>query len=753
MHPATRTRIRGSFSSASFPACRGDLPRIAVLSIALGLALLCGENAVASPPAPSTPSVEEASLFYPARFYVDRDSFDDADVLILQPGEVSPEVQLRVRQSGGRIRCQVRGAEDDAALSGVLVEARVGRHVAIALTGADGVALLTGVPGGSATIRTRPDDPRSETGAYAVRFAPGVEDRDQATVVAVAEGQTSDAGIVRIPRAGRIKATVLRPGGAAWSGARVVLRPVDDATGASAHRHATDADGRITFGGLEPGGYRLWVDARGNSALSEAWDGSRDTLNSGVLEVRRGDLLSGLLIRTEAGGTIRGTVRDTENLAGYPDMEVRLLPAAPPGAGYTFRTDDIGLYEAIGLPAGSYKIYVPEIRRYHPEARTLAEARSVLVAEGQVVSGIEVRGKKSGSCEMPPETAGAVMGIVRADFLLFPGATIQLWNDADTVRARVTEAGVYTVPCLRPGMYKAALLPEGAYRTQYHPKTNDLLLAQLITVAAGDTAERIDFEPERSIEIRGSVAAAEGEGDGFIAEMPVVAHRTDGALSLMQRTDGEGMFVFDRLPDGTGIPAGDWVVGTDSITIPLLTITPAVRVDLMFDAGPGGLTLRLAIPADVEAADWQVQRRRGDGPPSVLKRAADHPHGVWGRTFTVENPVPGDGYRLQVWIAEGMRQRRLDSDWIWPARAAPPRLSPNPWNGRGALTIGAPGVGIRVIELPELFGADGRRIGRLQRSGDGFCLPPAAVPQAGIYFLRYRTGDDGHRRERLVLTP
>ena len=207
--------------SCRTPGSRGHWGRSRGVAGSLILAGLLSLPALADP--------QDPTLFYPSRYHLDSPTQDGASLIHLEPGETSPNLLLTLPSSGGTATVQVLSEERGVPISGILVEACIGRFGAIARTGWDGRAAVTGVPAGRVMIRTRPDDPRSETGAYATRYAPGVTEPSRALRLTIENGEVVDFGTLTVPEAARLDAQVIRPEGGAWEGLPVVLR-ADDGT-------------------------------------------------------------------------------------------------------------------------------------------------------------------------------------------------------------------------------------------------------------------------------------------------------------------------------------------------------------------------------------------------------------------------------------------------------------------------------------------------------------------------------------------
>lgn len=716
----------------------------------LGLILVAAILGLGPPPAaafPATATAAEPTVLYPAAWYPGVADSAAAMHIVLNPGGSASGLAIPIGRAGGAIRVRVLADDDGSAVPGILVEAARGRFRAVALADAGGVATLSCVPAGFAIVRTRPDDPRSETGAYTVRALE--------SLVHVSDGALTDAGNLRAPRGARIKARVFHPSGPAWIDLPVVLRSAD---GGFREVHRTGPDGRAHFGGLDPGLYRLWADARGTNAISEAWDGSRDTLASTLLDAAADTLIDGIDMTPDLGGVIEGAVRDEGSNFGLPGLDVQVFSASGPPATYTFVTEEYGYYTADGLPAGWYKVYVPAIRKWYPNATREQDARTVEVVEPQTTGSVNLKGTRSGGCPLPPGTAGTIEGMVTIDFTLLPRARIVAWNDRDTIETTITDGPGYSIDCVSPGSYRAAIYPDGVYRARFYPRVNDPDSAVAFTVARGDTTRQIDFAPERAVTIDGTVTDRD---DGTaVAGVPVRAHLALPALTVASMTAEDGSFRFDRLPDGSGLPAGDWTVATDSIAISSDAVVPVRSISLEASHVPGGVRLEFEIP-DIAIAGWTLDRE-DPGHPEVTRAIAtaiDHPDGTHARSFFDQGADGSARYRLTIDL--GTVNGRIESPWTAPLLPGPggggnggriPSIvSPIPWDGTGNLHLPSGARG----PIAELFSLGGARVMSLSiREG---CIGPPRAGDAerlasGVYFLRWRTASGPMRVARIVIT-
>jgi hypothetical protein len=388
-----------------------------------------------------------------------------------------------------------------------------------------------------------------------------------------------------------------------------------------------------------------------------------------------------------------------------------------------------------------YKIHAPAINRWYPDTPHENQARAVQATEGETTHQIDLHGTLSGDCPLPPQAAGTVEGSVRIDFTIVPEARIVLWNEQDTVAIVIATGPGYTIPCVLPGSYRAAIFPRGIYRKQYHPKTNDPDSALVFTVAAGDTTRRIDFEPQRSVTLKGNVI--DRDQGSPLPGVSVVARLASPSLATIVTTGSDGFFRFDSLADGTGLPAGEWTVATDSITIASLGVVPVRSVGLTATHAVGGVQLEMEVP-DLDLSDWVIVRSDG----RTIATARAEAEGTHARSCVDRGADGSLCYKLIVDLEAGMG--RLESAWTEPLlhAYAGARIGPIPWNGIDELRLARD---MRDGKA-DLFSIAGSRV-ETYRVADGRLIPRAgarSIP-SGIYFLRMRTTAGSMRTERIVV--
>jgi hypothetical protein len=180
----------------------------------------------------------------------------------------------------------------------------------------------------------------------------------------------------------------------------------------NARRTTTDNGGRFAFDGVSPGGYKIHAQRNGYIGLPVRESQAPPVVVTHDVIVTSPQAVSDVSISMIKAGAIAGTVRDA-NGKPFVLADVQVLRAKERAVLAMRQTDDRGQYRLFGLPPGEFIVLVREgpitvraplpdgaVRMtvtkslnaptYHRSEVSPADAKTIILREGEEVSGIDV---------------------------------------------------------------------------------------------------------------------------------------------------------------------------------------------------------------------------------------------------------------------------------------------------------------------------------------------------------------------------
>ncbi|MBK8233786.1 MAG: carboxypeptidase regulatory-like domain-containing protein [Candidatus Eisenbacteria bacterium] len=720
-------RMNHQSRTHTFAACRRHLRWVlASLALAIGVA-------------PVECRAEDPVRFYPGRYLGDTADSAAAVGTVLRPGEAASGLVIRLSPAGGEIKGRLTGLVEGVStpLDGVVVEARVGRFHAAVLTEHDGAFRLARIPAGRARVRYATDAPAGRWQEFLATWHPGVQDSSDALGFPLTDGRIIDLGTIRLGPSAVLSGSVFADDTAPLPNTPVRIL-LQESTSRRSWTTMTDAQGNWSQGGLFAGFYKVVAATEGTPYIPEYFGGARELGSARTISLADQERVDNVLLSPDSGGEITGQVLE-ENVGPLGGALVRAIRVSD-RALYTTTTNSLGIYELIGLPGGSYFVHVPAIHTYYPDASIEREARAVRVTEPDETGGIDLTGRRETPCNLDPGTAGGISGTVTANFDGVTSAEVIAFSAQDTLRREITASGGYTLRCVPAGSYRVLFLAQGPLRRQYHAKVNSLEEATVVVVTPPDSALRVDFEPKRTVSLTGVVHDA-GDGAPVAGARVWAREDTSGAVATAL-TDELGAFALEHLDDGSGLPAGRWIVRAESTLVAPQYPTPVLQPALAASAVGGEIDLWFELALDLE---WQVilERRSGDG--VVLVYEAERRPG--GETRLTDRPEHPGSYRYRLSARplglEGGDWFVVESASVFLAARAELRVAPNPGTRGVPIRFELDGVAPRAAGTDlRIIAANGREVARLDwvpgaqvMTWDGRRADGALVP-SGFYFYR-----------------
>ena len=354
-----------------------------------------------------------------------------------------------------------------------------------------------------------------------------------------------------------------------------------DASGTVVATTTTDADGNYSFTGLGDGTYTVQVDKTGPLASTEQTEdpsGQGDSRSQAITFTRSDPDVTNVNFGYAEDYTISGTVyydkdrSETLNNGepGFDGITVNLLDEAGATVATTTTKAD-GTYSFAKLPAGKYIVKV--------------EPSDLLKKLEQTEDPDGTKDHTSGVVQVNHDnpsvtnvnfgyaTNYTIKGTIyrdadRSESLedgekLYQGVTVDLLDASGNVVATTTTdvKGAYAFTNLEEGTYKVRVRQEGPIadlvQTEDPDATKDNTSGDITLELNDPIKENVNFGYISDNSIAGTVyrddnrSGALNSGEKGYPEQTVQLLDKDGAVIATTKTDANGAYSFDNLPDGT----------------------------------------------------------------------------------------------------------------------------------------------------------------------------------------------------------
>ena len=354
-----------------------------------------------------------------------------------------------------------------------------------------------------------------------------------------------------------------------------------DASGAVVATTTTDADGNYSFTGLGDGTYTVAVDKTGPLASTEQTEdpsGNADSRSQAITFTRNDPDVTNVNFGYAEDYTVSGTVyydkdrSETLNNGepGFDGITVNLLDEAGATVATTTTKAD-GTYSFAKLPAGKYTVKV--------------EPSDLLKKLEQTEDPDGTKDHTSGVVQVSHDnpsvtnvnfgyaTNYTIKGTIyrdadRSESLedgekLYEGVTVDLLDASGNVVATTTTDahGAYAFTNLEEGTYKVRVHKEGPIadliQTEDPDATKDNTSGDITLELNNPIKENVNFGYISDNSIAGTIyrddnrSGALNPGEKGYPEQTVQLLDKDGAVVATTKTDANGAYSFDNLPDGT----------------------------------------------------------------------------------------------------------------------------------------------------------------------------------------------------------
>ena len=354
-----------------------------------------------------------------------------------------------------------------------------------------------------------------------------------------------------------------------------------DASGAVVATTTTDADGNYSFTGLGDGTYTVQVDKTGPLASTEQTEdpsGNGDSRSQAITFTRSDPDVTNVNFGYAEDYTISGTVYYDKDRSqtlnngepGFDGVTVNLLDEAGATVATTTTKAD-GTYSFAKLPAGKYTVKV--------------EPSDLLKKLEQTEDPDGTKDNTSGVVQVNHDnpsvqnvnfgyaTNYTIKGTIyrdadRSESLqdgekLYQGVTVDLLDNAGNVVATTTTDvhGAYAFTNLEEGTYKVRVRKEGPIadlvQTEDPDGTKDNTSGDITLELNDPIKENVNFGYISDNSISGTIYRDDNRsnslngGEAGYPEQTVQLLDKDGQVIKTTKTDANGTYSFDNLPDGT----------------------------------------------------------------------------------------------------------------------------------------------------------------------------------------------------------
>ena len=354
-----------------------------------------------------------------------------------------------------------------------------------------------------------------------------------------------------------------------------------DASGTVVATTTTDADGNYSFTGLGDGTYTVQVDKTGPLTSTEQTEdpsGQGDSRSQAITFTRSDPDVTNVNFGYAEDFTISGTVyydkdrSETLNNGepGFEGITVNLLDEAGATVATTMTKAD-GTYSFAKLPAGKYTVKV-ELSDLLKKLEQTEDPDGTKDHTSGVVQ-VNHDNPSVQNVNFGYATNYTIKGTIyrdadRSESLedgekLYQGVTVDLLDNAGNVVATTTTdaSGAYAFTNLEEGTYKVRVRKEGPIadldQTEDPDATKDGTSGDITLELNDPIKENVNFGYISDNSISGTVyrddnrSGALNSGESGYPEQTVQLLDKDGTVIATTKTDANGMYSFDKLPDGT----------------------------------------------------------------------------------------------------------------------------------------------------------------------------------------------------------
>ncbi len=453
----------------------------------------------------------ETTLNYLRQYYNDKSGFAQAEAVSVTAGSTTPNINAAL-QAGGQIGGKVTAAASKAPLGEIEVCASENSGEFFdrcSTSNSSGEYTISALPTGVYTVSFS-----SSSGPYPSQYYNNKVSFNEAQPVSVTAGTLTPGINAAMQLGGEITGTVTdATTKAAVGGIEVCAEPVG--SGISSVCNITDESGDYALSKLAAGEYRVEFFPESQNTqnyLRQYYNAKATFAGANPVSVTAGATTSSIDAALHAGGQVSGTVTNAETKAALNEVEVCAFQTSGEFVERCADTNASGAYTVVGLPTGSYTVefrsfggeYAPQ---YYNGKSQQGEATAVGVVAGSTTPSIN-------AALLPAaEITGTVTdAATKAPINEIEVCALQASSGSFVQCTTTNTSGEYTIRPLPPGEYKVEFSPffgsTANYTAQYYNGKKTFTEADVVTLAAGDSATSINAALHEAGKITGKVTDA-----------------------------------------------------------------------------------------------------------------------------------------------------------------------------------------------------------------------------------------------------
>ncbi|MDP6455794.1 MAG: carboxypeptidase regulatory-like domain-containing protein [SAR202 cluster bacterium] len=381
-----------------------------------------------------------------------------------------------------------------------------------AATAGDGTYLIANLTAGKYRVKFD-----GSLVGFPIQFYDGKSVPKDATAVTVSAGATTTSINASLVSGGSVEGKVTKESdGSPVVNADVWAEAYDGGVGSGT---TTAADGTFEILGLQAGGYRVAVEARGQGLVFEFYNNTSDWDKAQKVIVTNGTSTTGINFALAGGSAISGVVLKDGSGAPVADADVFAESFTPGGGHGGTRTASDGTYSIGGLAAGDYRVFAQAgdqslAGEFYNDTPDWEKADPVTLVSGTSTIGINFSLAGGGSIS---GTIVSANGKATSTPLEGVHVFAEREQGGGGNGSMTGPDGKFVIDSLPAGKYRVGVhAPDLGLAHQFYDNQTEWHLADLVDVTSASTTAGINFALSSGGTISGTVTDSVGNPVGRV---------------------------------------------------------------------------------------------------------------------------------------------------------------------------------------------------------------------------------------------